>query len=138
MNEETRRPSTRDVTPRAAVESPPLRSDEADRTPEIQTAREAVTSPDEPRQGELFHEDEANGFRSRWEAIQTGFVDEPRAAVEEADSLVAQVTTRVAQIFAEERTGLEARWDRGETVSTEDLRIALKRYRSFFDRLLKM
>jgi hypothetical protein len=137
MREETRRPSTRDVA-RAAVESPPLRPEEPATFRGTQPEREPVMTPDEPGRTELFHGDEANGFRSRWEAIQTGFVDEPRAAVEEADSLVAQVTTRVAQIFAEERTGLEARWERGEIVSTEDLRIALKRYRSFFDRLLKM
>ena len=137
MSEESRRPPTRDVA-RAAVESPPLRNDEPGTSRGTQPVREPVISPDEPGRTELFHDDEANGFRSRWEAIQTGFVDEPRAAVEEADSLVAQVTTRVAQAFAEERTALEARWDRGESVSTEDLRIALKRYRSFFDRLLKM
>jgi hypothetical protein len=86
----------------------------------------------------LFHDEEGGGFRSRWEAIQTGFVDEPRVAVEQADSLVAEVMKRLAEVFADERTNLEQQWGRGDNVSTEDLRIALKRYRSFFERLLSV
>ena len=84
----------------------------------------------------LFHEEEGRGFHSRWEAIQTGFVDEPRTAVEQADALVAEVMKRLAEVFADERTALEQQWGRGDNVSTEDLRVALKRYRSFFQRLL--
>jgi hypothetical protein len=84
----------------------------------------------------LFPEDEFNGFRSRWTAIQTGFVDQPKEAVSEADALVAQVISRVAEVFSRERTTLEQQWDRGDQVSTEDLRIAFRRYRAFFDRLL--
>ena len=70
------------------------------------------------------------------EHIQTGFVDEPRQTVEQADELVAQVMQRLAEGFAAERERLEQQWGRGEDVSTEDLRIALQRYRSFFQRLL--
>jgi len=77
-------------------------------------------------------------FRSRWDTIQTGFVDEPRQSVEQADSLVAEVMQRLAEVFADERSKLEEQWSRGDDVSTEDLRIALRRYRSFFDRLLSM
>jgi hypothetical protein len=84
----------------------------------------------------LFHDDEGRGFRARWEGIQTGFVDEPRTAVEQADALVSEIMKRLTDVFAEERAGLEKHWGRGENVSTEDLRIALKRYRSFFERLL--
>jgi hypothetical protein len=84
----------------------------------------------------MFAGDEASGFRTRWEAVQTGFVDEPRRAVEEADSLVAQVIKRLSEVFADERTSLERQWDRGDQISTEDLRVALRKYRSFFDRLL--
>ena len=84
----------------------------------------------------LFDNAEGGGFRSRWEAIQTGFVDEPRTAVEQGDALVAEVMKRLAQMFADERATLEQQWARGDNVSTEDLRIALKRYRSFFERLL--
>ena len=86
----------------------------------------------------LFANDELNGYRTRWSAIQTGFVDEPRRAVEEADSLVAELMKRLAEGFAEERRQLEANWERADQVSTEDLRIAMRRYRSFFERLLSV
>jgi len=86
----------------------------------------------------LFAVDEAQGLRGRWDAIQTSFVDEPRKAVEQADSLVATAMKRLAEIFADERAGLEGQWDRGDDVSTEDLRLALQRYRSFFTRLLSI
>ena len=81
----------------------------------------------------LLVENEARDFRSHWEKIQAGFVDEPRQAVEEADKLVASAIKRLAEVFADERAKLEREWDRGDNVSTEDLRVALRRYRSFFD-----
>jgi hypothetical protein len=84
----------------------------------------------------LFSESDVTELRTRWSHVQTGFVDEPRRAVEEADKLVASVMKRLAEGFANERTTLEKQWDRGDHVSTEDLRVALQRYRSFFDRLL--
>ena len=86
----------------------------------------------------LFSISEMGDFRSQWSKIQTGFVDEPRRTVEDADKLVASVMQRLAEGFANERSGLEKQWDRGDNVSTEDLRVALQRYRSFFDRLLKL
>jgi hypothetical protein len=86
----------------------------------------------------LFSESEMGDFRSQWSKLQTGFVDEPRRTVEEADKLVAAVMQRLADSFANERSGLEKHWDQGDSVSTEDLRVALQRYRSFFDRLLKL
>jgi len=98
---------------------------------------DAAAVDNEPAQSnQLFVEDELKGFRSRWDAVQTSFVDEPRAAVEHADSLVANVVQRIAEQFAAERALLEKQWDRGEAVDTEDLRQAFKRYRAFFDRLL--
>jgi hypothetical protein len=84
----------------------------------------------------LFPDNELNDLRARWDKTQIGFVDEPRTAVEQADSLVATVVKRIAEQFASERADLEHQWDRGDDVSTEDLRQALRRYRSFFDRLL--
>jgi len=84
----------------------------------------------------LFAQNDTQDFRSRWEKIQIGFVDEPREAVEHADELVASAIKRLAEVFAVERQKLEAEWDKTDNVSTEDLRIALRRYRSFFDRLL--
>jgi hypothetical protein len=86
----------------------------------------------------LFSESEMEDFRAQWSTIQTGFVDEPRRTVEGADKLVAALMQRLAEGFANERSGLEKQWDRGDNVSTEDLRVALQRYRSFFDRLLKL
>jgi hypothetical protein len=86
----------------------------------------------------LFPEKETTDFRTRWTEIQTGFVDEPRRAVEQADALVAEVIKRLADSFAEERSKLEGQWGRGDDVSTEDLRVSLRRYRSFFDRLLNV
>ena len=86
----------------------------------------------------LFSESEMQEFRSQWTRIQTCFVGEPRGTVKDADKLVAAVMQRLAEGFANERSGLEKQWDRGDNVSTEDLRLALQRYRSFFDRLLKL
>ncbi len=92
---------------------------------------------DEPNMP-LFAQNEASDFRSRWEKIQTGFVDEPRRAVEQADELVANAIKKLAESFANERQRLESDWEKNENVSTEDLRVALRRYRSFFDRLLSV
>ena len=86
----------------------------------------------------LFPRGDAEGFRSRWSETQIGFVDDPRHAVEQADGLVAEVMKRLAETFADERTKLEQQWDRGDQVDTESLRVALQRYRSFFDRLLSL
>lgn len=86
----------------------------------------------------LFSPEEVTKFRARWDAIQRGFVDEPRQAVEQADSLVAGTMKRLAEVFADERAKLDGQWDRGDSVSTEDLRLALRRYRSFFGRLLSV
>ena len=86
----------------------------------------------------LFAPNEVGDYRSRWSNVQAGFVDEPRKAVEDADNLVASLMKKLAEGFANERGRLEKQWDRGDNVSTEDLRIALQRYRSFFDRLLNV
>jgi hypothetical protein len=90
------------------------------------------------RAAPLFSSEEAKDFRARWDAIQVSFVDEPRQVVEQADTLVAVAMKRLAEMFAAERTKLEGQWDRGDNVSTEDLRLALRRYRSFFGRLLSV
>jgi hypothetical protein len=73
---------------------------------------------------------------ARWREIQTSFVDEPRESVAAADQLVADLMQQLAATFSREREQLESQWDRGDNVSTEELRVALTRYRSFFDRLL--
>ena len=139
MTEPRTRLSTKDLA--RAAES--RRDDNRPVTDPIERSSQVAATPaatpaaiDDSVRAALFPGDEAGGFRSRWEAIQTGFVDQPRAAVEEADALVAQVVARLAEVFSEERSTLEHQWDKGDNISTEDLRIALQRYRSFFDRLL--
>ena len=86
----------------------------------------------------LFADDETGELRRSWDGIQVAFVDEPRRSVEEADHLVAATMKRLAEIFAEERQRLESQWARGDDVSTEELRVALQRYRAFFTRLLSV
>ena len=100
------------------------------------TAKRGETSPADA--SPLFPAGEATTFRTRWIEVQTGFVDEPRHAVEQADGLVAEMMQRLATVFADERSKLEQQWSRGDDISTEDLRVALQRYRSFFDRLLSV
>jgi hypothetical protein len=90
----------------------------------------------------LFAGEVERDFRTRWRDIQSGFVDEPRPAVEKADQLVAELMQRLAQSFSEQRKNLEQQWEASEKtsdkISTEDLRVALTRYRSFFERLLSV
>jgi hypothetical protein len=107
---------------------------------QTELTRAPGTAPMKEAEGsaQLFVPSEALDFRTKWEKIQTGFVDEPRKAVQDADGLVAAAIKRLADMFAEERSKLEREWDKGDDVSTEDLRVALRRYRSFFDRLLSM
>jgi len=113
----------------SAAEGP---ADREERAGGMQGQDDAAARMDEP----LLPSDRSSDFVDRWERIQTRFVDEPRTAVEEADHLVAEVMRVLAQGFSQERTSLEGQWDRGNDVSTEDLRVALQRYRSFFQRLL--
>jgi hypothetical protein len=97
-------------------------------------------SPQLSRDGDvevpLLGSDESERYHERWQSIQADFVDRPREAVEEADRLVADLMQRLTGQFSETRTNLEQQWDRDDDVSTEDLRVALTRYRSFFERLL--
>jgi hypothetical protein len=88
------------------------------------------------RRVQLLHGEEMEDVVARWREIQAGFVDEPRKAIKEADALVMELMERLIQTFAREREQLEARWQEGDDVSTEDLRQGLQRYRSFFERLL--
>ena len=85
---------------------------------------------------DLFADDEVVGLRARWDSVQASFVDDPRECVQKADGLVSDVVDQLTSSFSHARAGLEEQWARGEEASTEDLRIALKRYREFFDRLL--
>lgn len=138
--------SERTATKRTTTDEHPMStadfaSASADRTPvDHQTVErqpvDRTSSTD--RETPLFPGTEAQGFQTRWSDIQVSFVDEPRQSVQQADALVAEVMQRLAQVFADERSRLEQQWDRGEQTDTEALRLALRRYRSFFDRLLSM
>jgi hypothetical protein len=94
------------------------------------------TTQDEGLREPLLPADRAAGYRGRWDDIQSRFVDDPRSSVEQADTLVLEVVQDLQTTFGSERSSLEAQWQSGEDVQTEDLRMALRRYRSFFDRLL--
>lgn len=96
-----------------------------------------ATDVDE-RPAPLFSEEDAEGYRGRWREVQAGFVDDPRNAVQAADSMVAELMQKLAEGFADQRATLEQQWDRRGEPSTEELRITLRRYRSFFDRLLSL
>ena len=100
-----------------------------------ETSRAADSPPEEPPMP-LLSADITERLRERWMQVQAGFVDEPRHAVEQADELVAEAIKNLAQSFANARASLEKEWSRGEDVDTEDLRVALRRYRAFFGQLL--
>lgn len=116
----------------------PMISDRNTENVDTQIAQRPASTVVDNQPSPLFSEAEVGDFRSRWSSVQTAFVDEPRRAVEDADNLVASLMKKLAEGFANERSRLEGQWDRGDNVSTEDLRLALQRYRSFFDRLLKV
>jgi hypothetical protein len=84
----------------------------------------------------LLDREESEHLRTRWNEIQGKFVDEPRSAVQQADALVSEVIEKITQMFTNEHSSLEGQWKQGNDVSTEDLRKALQRYRSFFNRLV--
>jgi hypothetical protein len=149
-----RRLSTADMASagRATSEEPPADENEAgemqpkqpigDAETPVAGERPRVAEPPRVAQQEddapapLMAEVEATGFRSRWQDVQVDFVDDPKVAVERADALVAEVMRQLAREFASERESLEKQWSGGGQASTEDLRLALQRYRSFFSRLL--
>jgi hypothetical protein len=113
----------------------------ADRRPEAGSSTRSFAdggAADAERPDPLFGGDETSNLRKDWNLVQASFVDEPRRAVEDADRLVASAIKRMAEMFADEKAKLDGQWDRGGDVSTEDLRQALRRYRSFFERVLSV
>ncbi len=109
----------------ASLESPPGAT----------VGAEGESSPGEER-APLFTDEEAERFRERWAEVQAGFVDQPRQMVKQADDLVSDLMQQLTAGFSQRRSKLEEQWSEGDQVSTEDLRVALTRYRSFFNRLL--
>ncbi|MFE9623625.1 hypothetical protein [Streptomyces sp. NPDC006527] len=96
----------------------------------------APSSDAEDEAIQLLTPQDQEGFRTRWREVQDRFLDDPRGAVHTADALVADVMQRLAATFADHKQELEGQWNRGEQANTEDLRLALRHYRSFFNRLL--
>src|SRR5262249_36066999 len=119
----------------------PVRSDRSRTGTEVDENREIDETRSDQEWAEttpLFPNDQLQDLQNRWNDIQTGFVDEPRSAVDRAASLVASTMQQLAEAFSKERAKLEQQWDRGDNISTEDLRVAFQRYRSFFRRLLSV
>lgn len=123
-----------------AEKARPVGSGEVERNGPAPAEAQAVEPAVKPESSRtmLFPNSEAERMRSDWTDIQAAFVDAPRDAVQRADQLVAGTMKHIAEVFAGERRNLEQQWDRGDNVTTEDLRVALQRYRAFFDRLLSL
>jgi len=129
----------------SAAEKPDQQQQEANRADQEQ--RQEQRGTDDARRPQvsgaehlaaLFDPHVASGFRARWDEVQIGFVDDPRQAVRQADELVAQVMKSLAETFSSERASLEDQLEQTDSGSTENLRVALRRYRSFFQRLLSL
>jgi hypothetical protein len=148
-------PSASQANPPATADAPPVETAPADATPIDESAPPLETAPADATPTEssdvssespaaedsltdkpLFADGTLSGLRSRWDDVQAAFVDDPKECVHKADALVAQVVEQLTTGFSDARSRLEAQWARGEDASTEDLRLALKRYREFFQRLL--
>jgi hypothetical protein len=118
------------------------REDLADSKPRAERVETAVEDAParsaEGRREGLFEGDRSTELQRRWTDVQGRFVDDPREAVKSADALVDEVIRDLSALFTDERSKLEAHWGKNEDVSTEDLRVALRRYRSFFERLLSI
>jgi hypothetical protein len=117
------------------IQTGDLVRDDAD-SPVGRDADSPATTAERERLEPLFDQSRQDQLRDRWHALQARFVDEPRETVSDADALVAELLRDLAQSFDDARSKLEAQWSSGEDVSTEELRVSLQRYRSFFERLL--
>jgi hypothetical protein len=139
MNTELKERNSAPADSTAAVEMPAVQPEicRDHETPESTNKVVAVTKEGEAL-APLFPSEVADDFRSRWAAVQASFVDDPRQAVRQGDDLVAQVLKSLADSFSSERAKLEGQVDQTDKASTEDLRVALRRYRSFFERLLSL
>jgi hypothetical protein len=128
--------STADLVTVAPI---PAAAREMQPAPKLPTREsDADAMPDGEPLAPLFLPKEANDFRAAWDAVQIGFVDDPKQAVRKADELVAQVMSTLAATFSNQRAKLESQVDQTDDGTTENLRVALRRYRSFFQRLLSL
>jgi hypothetical protein len=116
----------------------PRTDNDAESQASVNDESTAVHAESTDGEGELFSASERDELEQKWNDIQARFVDEPRGSVEEANALVSDLMDRLVSSFSEQRDRLEEQWDRGDDVTTEDLRMVLMRYRSFFGRLLEV
>jgi hypothetical protein len=139
MNVETseRNLSTADLLA-ATEEQTARRSAAPSQGTSMQQRQDLPPETEEEQLAPLFTPEAAQTFREHWDAVQIGFVDDPKQAVQRADELVAQVIKSLAETFSNERAQLEGQVQQAEQVSTENLRVALRHYRSFFQRLLSL
>lgn len=121
---------------RDADTTEPARREDVSGAARAARAARAETSSDDNTL--LFADEHRTGLHSRWNEVQAAFVDDPKGSVQDADNLVAEIVDELTASFADTRSRLEAQWGRGEDASTEDLRVALQRYRDFFQRLLSV
>jgi hypothetical protein len=135
MEKDRENPTNRDAV---EMRDEPLENQQQERVEEQVVENKATTDSPNEELAPLFEETDAGQFRTQWLNIQSKFVDNPRESVREADELVANVLKSVTMSFHERRTSLEKQWNGGGNASTEDLRLALKSYRSFFERLLTL
>jgi hypothetical protein len=131
QTDEADRSRTRNETQQ--VDEPDVRAEEA-RTPETRTTGVEDQAPVAART-RLFEETEAEQYRMQWRELQSNFVDEPRAAVREAETLVSQMMETLTAQLNEQKRALEGNSDAGDT---EQLRVVLQRYRSLFDQMLQV
>jgi hypothetical protein len=120
----------------APVETAEVRPEPVEAPVEAAEVRAEPVATTDSSDQVLFADGELTDMRARWTEVQSAFVDDPRDCVQKADGLVADVVDKLTTGFSGARAHLEEQWSRGEEVSTEDLRIALTRYREFFERLL--
>jgi hypothetical protein len=137
--DETESPSSETMTTETPPEQgePPEQSTGEAESPTTET-ESPTTETESSTDDSLFARDDLSGLRSRWDEVQAAFVDDPKECVQKADALVAEVVEQLTTGFSEARSRLEAQWARGEEASTEVLRVALTRYRDFFQRLLSV
>ncbi|MET9319284.1 hypothetical protein ABZX75_03655 [Streptomyces sp. NPDC003038] len=139
--EDLAQPETADTTEQSAVFPGEATTDrdaeQAAGDEEPAGEEERSVSESDAQDKPLLDSKDAEEYRRAWSDIQGRFVDDPQDAVRSADTLVAEVMQTLAKTFSDHKKELQGPWDRGEEVATEDLRLALQHYRSFFDRLLK-
>lgn len=136
-----RRPRT--IVPRSspsAAEPAAPATDTDSATGSGSTTKAPATTP-EPKTTETdeswsgFSTQEREGLRGRWRQLQGDFVDDPNAAVRDADALVAETLRTLQQRLSEHHASLETQWTTNDT-DTEQLRHTIRRYRAFLNSML--